>query len=116
MGEACTQVEPCAIRAADNFWAPPTFGDRRAAAADNLLARRRCHVAVFTYFFAFFMTKKGHLKILRIERNVFGNLWKKTLDAHAASPPPNFGAGRPAAADQNLLARRRRHNDVGAWF
>src|SRR6218665_3429487 len=45
-------------RAAANLWAapPPIFDDRRAtAAADNLSARRRCHVGVLNYFVAFFM-------------------------------------------------------------
>ena len=39
-----------------DLWAPPppTFVDRRADAADNLSARRRCHVGVFSYFVAFF--------------------------------------------------------------
>src|SRR6218665_3984284 len=48
-------LEPCAGRAAaDNLWAPPpTFVDRRAAAADNLSARRRyhcCYVVIFGNF------------------------------------------------------------------
>ena len=45
-----------AARTLRNLWAPPppTFGDRRATAADNLSARRRCHVGVFSYFVALF--------------------------------------------------------------
>ena len=41
--------------AAVNLWAPPIFGDLRGSAADNLSARRICHVGVFTYFVAFFI-------------------------------------------------------------
>jgi len=49
------RLEPCAGRAdAVNLWAPPpTFDDRRAAAADNLPARRRCHFGVSNYFVAY---------------------------------------------------------------
>jgi len=43
------------------------------------------------------VTKKSHQNIQRIERNFFGNLWKKIFAAH-----------------QNWPARRRRHSDVGA--
>jgi len=76
------------------LWAPPspTFGDRRAA--DAMLV---CLVILLH----FSMTNK----ILRIQRKFLGNLLKNFLAAHAKF----FGP-----ADQNLPARRRRHNDVSA--
>src|SRR6218665_3447943 len=92
----------------DYLWAPPpTFVDRRAAvtAADNLTARRRCHCCCVLISLLFSMTKKGHQKILRIERNFLGYV-------------ANFSAAAAAIwdrqADQNCPARPRRHNDVGA--
>ena len=53
-----SELEPCAGRAAaDNLWAPPTFVDRRAAAANNLSVRRRCHCCCVIILFQFSMTK-----------------------------------------------------------
>ena len=103
-------LEPCAGRAAtaDNLWAPPpTFVDlRAAAAADNLLARRRshcCNVAVYLFSCNFQWLKKGRQKILRIERN-FWNLWKNI-----------FGRQCRAAADcLGPAARRHRPKLTGA--
>ena len=37
------------------------------------LVRRRCHCRCVLILLQFSMTKKGHQKILRIERNFFGN-------------------------------------------
>ena len=64
------QLEPCAGRAAaDNLWAPPC-----AAAADILSACRRCHCRCLVIFLQLSIAKKGHQKILRLERNLFGDL------------------------------------------
>src|SRR6218665_1255063 len=52
-------IEPCAgaPRRRRQFVsaAAADFGGRRAATADNLSARRRCHFGVLNYFVAFFM-------------------------------------------------------------
>src|SRR6218665_3453771 len=64
------QLAPRAVRGAQPL---PTFFDRRAA-ADNLSARRRCHCCCVVILLQFSMTKKCRQKILRIERNCFGNL------------------------------------------
>ena len=81
----------------------PTFVDRRAAAVENLPARRRCHCCCVLILLQFSMTEKGHQKILRLERNLFGILCRQFLGP----------AARPAA-DQNWPARRGRHSYVGA--
>src|SRR6218665_1989852 len=90
---------PRGAAAADNLWAPPppTFVDRRAA-ADNFSAYRRCHHCCVVIFLQFSLTKenkKGHQKILRIERN-FSGIFEKILLAARAAPPTFFGT-----ADQN---------------
>src|SRR6218665_1797155 len=81
-------IELCAGRAAaaDNLWAPllPTFVDRRATAAENLSARRRCHCCCVLILLQFSMTKKRHHKILRIERNFSGIFEQTFLAANTA--------------------------------
>src|SRR6218665_3056352 len=60
------KLESCAGRgaAADNLCAPPpTFVDRRAAAPDNLSARRGCYCCCVLILLQFSKTKKGHLKM-----------------------------------------------------
>ena len=66
------QLQPWAARAADdNLWAPPPiFDDRRAAAGDNLSARRRYHAGVFNCFIAFLcFAWYRYIKIVASVRN-----------------------------------------------
>jgi len=66
-------------------------------------------VCLFCGNFRFSITKNGYQKILRIERNFFGNLWKKhfwpptprrgRFFGTGGSPPPPTKIDRRAAAD-----------------
>src|SRR6218665_1069561 len=88
-------LEQCAGRvAADNLWAPspPTFVDRRA----NNLSARQCHCCCVLILLQFSMTKKGHQKILRIER-IFSGIFEE----HFWPPTPR-------------RSRRRREKLTGA--
>src|SRR6218665_1117672 len=87
------QLEPPPIcgRRRRQFVAPtPTFVDRRPVAPDNLSARRRWHCCCVLIVLQFSMTKNGHQKILRVERNFFGNLGKSFLRQRRSAAAADF--------------------------